>query len=133
MTSDQVPLYDDGMSADAKGLDHLLDGAFGDGVLQKIQDGCTRIAAKGLLDHNRDFALLRMRHALRTEILSNCGKKLRHGGEIKEPIAADAAIANSIAVRVEFAQTDMPLNLSLDDGALSNGYFLVTVADENAI
>lgn len=44
VTSDQVTFYDDGVGADAKGFLHLLEGAFGDGLLQKIQDGYTKIA-----------------------------------------------------------------------------------------
>jgi hypothetical protein len=44
VTSDQVTFYDDGVGADAVGLDHLLDGALGDGLLQKIMDGYTKIA-----------------------------------------------------------------------------------------
>ena len=44
VTSDQVAFYDDGVGADAKGLDRILDGAFGRGILQKIQDGYTKIA-----------------------------------------------------------------------------------------
>jgi len=44
VTSDQVTYYDDGVGADAKGLDRLLDGAFGQGLLQKIMDGYTKIA-----------------------------------------------------------------------------------------
>jgi len=42
--SDQVTYYDDGVGADASGLDRVLDGAFGQGLLQKIQDGYTKIA-----------------------------------------------------------------------------------------
>ena len=44
MASDQVTFYDDGVGADATGLDRILDGAFGQGILQKIQDGYTKIA-----------------------------------------------------------------------------------------
>ena len=44
VTSDQVTFYDDGVGADAQGLDRLLDGAFGQGLLQKIMDGYTKIA-----------------------------------------------------------------------------------------
>lgn len=44
VASDQVPYYDDGVGADAQGLDRLLDGAFGQGLLQKIMDGYTKIA-----------------------------------------------------------------------------------------
>jgi uncharacterized protein (DUF2235 family) len=44
VASDQVTFYDDGVGADATGLDRILDGAFGQGILQKIQDGYTKIA-----------------------------------------------------------------------------------------
>jgi uncharacterized protein (DUF2235 family) len=44
VTSDQVTFYDDGVGADATGLTRILQGAFGAGLLQKIQDGYTKIA-----------------------------------------------------------------------------------------
>jgi uncharacterized protein (DUF2235 family) len=44
VTSEQVTYYDDGVGADATGLDRILSGAFGQGILQKIQDGYTKIA-----------------------------------------------------------------------------------------
>lgn len=44
VTSDQVTFYDDGVGADATGLAHLLQGAFGAGLIQKVQDGYTSIA-----------------------------------------------------------------------------------------
>jgi len=44
VTSDQVTYYDDGVGADATGLDRILDGAFGQGLLQKIIDSYTKIA-----------------------------------------------------------------------------------------
>ena len=44
VASDQVTFYDDGVGADAQGLDRILDGAFGQGLLQKIMDGYTKIA-----------------------------------------------------------------------------------------
>lgn len=44
VTSDQVTYYDDGVGADATGLNRVLQGAFGEGLLQKIQDGYTKIA-----------------------------------------------------------------------------------------
>ncbi len=44
VAADQVTFYDDGVGADATGLERLLDGAFGQGILQKIQDGYTKIA-----------------------------------------------------------------------------------------
>ena len=44
MSADQVTYYDDGVGADAQGLNRVLQGAFGQGLLQKIQDGYTKIA-----------------------------------------------------------------------------------------
>lgn len=44
VTADQVTFYDDGVGADATGLTHTLEGAFGAGILQKVQDGYTKIA-----------------------------------------------------------------------------------------
>jgi len=44
VSSDQVTYYDDGVGADATGLNRALQGAFGAGLLQKIQDGYTKIA-----------------------------------------------------------------------------------------
>lgn len=44
VSSDQVSFYDDGVGADATGLVRLLEGAFGQGLLQKVQDGYTKIA-----------------------------------------------------------------------------------------
>jgi len=44
VTSDQMTFYDDGIGADATGLNRLIQGAFGEGILQKIRDGYTKIA-----------------------------------------------------------------------------------------
>jgi uncharacterized protein (DUF2235 family) len=44
VSADQVTYYDDGVGAGLTGLDHLLGGAFGQGLVQKIQDGYTKIA-----------------------------------------------------------------------------------------
>ncbi len=44
VASDQVTFYDDGVGADATGLNRVLQGAFGQGIQQKIQDGYTKIA-----------------------------------------------------------------------------------------
>jgi uncharacterized protein (DUF2235 family) len=44
VSADQVTFYDDGIGADSTGLNRLLDGAFGQGILQKIQDGYTMIS-----------------------------------------------------------------------------------------
>jgi len=44
VTADQVTFYDDGVGADSTGLNRILQGAFGAGLLQKIQDSYTKIA-----------------------------------------------------------------------------------------
>lgn len=44
VTADQVTYYDDGIGADASGFARALQGAFGEGLFQKIQDGYTKIA-----------------------------------------------------------------------------------------
>lgn len=44
VSSDQMTFYDDGVGADTTGLDRLIQGALGQGLLQKIQDGYTKIA-----------------------------------------------------------------------------------------
>jgi uncharacterized protein (DUF2235 family) len=44
VAADQVTFYDDGVGADVTGLNRILDGAFGQGILQKIKDGYTKIA-----------------------------------------------------------------------------------------
>jgi uncharacterized protein (DUF2235 family) len=40
----QVTFYDDGIGAGATGINRLIDGAIGQGLFQKIQDGYTQIA-----------------------------------------------------------------------------------------
>lgn len=44
VTSDQIPLYDDGVGADATGLGHIIQGAFGQGLVDKVQEGYKKIA-----------------------------------------------------------------------------------------
>ena len=44
VSADQMTFYDDGIGAGASGLSRLLEGAFGEGLFQKIQDGYTKIA-----------------------------------------------------------------------------------------
>jgi len=44
VNSDQVVYYDDGVGADATGLDRLVEGAFATTIFQKIMDGYTTIA-----------------------------------------------------------------------------------------
>ncbi len=43
VSADQVTYYDDGIGAGITGIAHVLDGAFGLGLFQKIQDGYTTI------------------------------------------------------------------------------------------
>lgn len=44
VTSEQVTYYDDGVGADAQGFHRILQGAFGQGLAQKVLDGYTKIA-----------------------------------------------------------------------------------------
>jgi hypothetical protein len=48
------------------------------------------------------------------------------------PVAANAEVSNSVAVRVQYALTYTPGNLTLDNGVLGDGYSMVTVVDESA-
>jgi uncharacterized protein (DUF2235 family) len=43
-TATQSPHYDDGVGADTSFFQHLLDGAFGEGLFKKIRDGYTTVA-----------------------------------------------------------------------------------------
>jgi hypothetical protein len=58
---------------------------------------------------------------------------LVYGPPHPRPIAADAAVSNSVAVRVQYDPSYTPGNLQIDNGALAHGYALVKVVDENAI
>lgn len=44
VTGEQIAFYDDGVGAGFTGIEHVLDGAFGQGILQKIRDGYAKIA-----------------------------------------------------------------------------------------
>jgi uncharacterized protein (DUF2235 family) len=44
VAADQIPHYDDGVGADAKGFDRLVGGAIGEGLVQKVIAGYTTIA-----------------------------------------------------------------------------------------
>lgn len=44
VSADQVTYYDDGIGADAMGLDRFVQGAFGRGLVQKVIDGYTKIS-----------------------------------------------------------------------------------------
>ncbi|MEO6802531.1 MAG: DUF2235 domain-containing protein [Granulicella sp.] len=50
----------------------------------------------------------------------------------RRPIPADARIANSVAVRVQYALTYTPTNLTLEEGLLGDGYTVVPVMSEDA-
>lgn len=43
-TQDQLAFYDDGVGADGAGIERLIQGATGDGLLQKVKDGYTKIS-----------------------------------------------------------------------------------------
>jgi hypothetical protein len=50
------------------------------------------------------------------------------------PIAAGAMVANSVAVRVQYALTYLPGNLTLADGPLlGDGYSIVNVVNEGVV
>jgi uncharacterized protein (DUF2235 family) len=54
------------------------------------------------------------------------------GPQHLRPVAAGAEVSNSVAVRVKYALTYVPGTLTVNNGALADGYTLVTVVDENA-
>jgi uncharacterized protein (DUF2235 family) len=53
------------------------------------------------------------------------------GAPSPRPIPADARIANSVAVRVQYALTYTPQNLTIEEGLLGDGYSLVPVMSED--
>jgi hypothetical protein len=48
-------------------------------------------------------------------------------------IPANSSIANSVALRIQYGLTYTPGNLTLNDGALGDGYSLVNMVDANAL
>jgi hypothetical protein len=50
----------------------------------------------------------------------------------RRPIEANASVSNSVVVRVQYALTYAPGNLTVTGGALADGYQKVQVVDENA-
>ncbi len=56
-----------------------------------------------------------------------------YGPPHQRPIADDSSIANSVSVRLEYAQTYVPTNLKLSDGDLADSYNIVDIVDENAL
>ncbi|HEY1646964.1 MAG TPA: DUF2235 domain-containing protein [Terracidiphilus sp.] len=56
-----------------------------------------------------------------------------YGPSHARPIPANSSIANSVALRIQYGLTYTPGNLTLNDGALGNGYSLVNMVDANAI
>lgn len=54
------------------------------------------------------------------------------GPQHLRPVAADAEVSNSVAVRVKYALTYVPGSLTVNNGALADGYKVVTIVDENA-
>ena len=55
-----------------------------------------------------------------------------YGPRHLRPIAADAQVANSVALRVQSRLSYEPGNLNLNNGALGRGYSVVTVVDEGS-
>ena len=56
-----------------------------------------------------------------------------YGPQHMRPIASNSSIANSVSVRLQYAQTYVPGNLTLNDGALADSYAMVSIIDENAL
>lgn len=48
-------------------------------------------------------------------------------------VPANASIANSVALRIQYGLTYTPGNLTISDGVLDDGYTLVNIVDVNAI
>jgi hypothetical protein len=48
------------------------------------------------------------------------------------PIGADARVADSVALRVQYALTYTPGNLTIRDGQLADTYSMVSVMQEGA-
>jgi hypothetical protein len=42
-------------------------------------------------------------------------------------------VSNSVAVRIQFALTYLPANLTIADGALDSGYNQITLVDTNTL
>jgi uncharacterized protein (DUF2235 family) len=51
----------------------------------------------------------------------------------QRPVAANSSISNSVSVRIQYAQTYTPGNLTISDGALADGYNMINLVDETAI
>lgn len=54
------------------------------------------------------------------------------GPQHLRPVAPDAEVSNSVAVRLKYALTYVPGSLAVNNGALADGYSVVTIVDENA-
>jgi hypothetical protein len=48
------------------------------------------------------------------------------------PVAPNAEVSNSVAVRLKYALNYVPGALTVENGELADGYSLVTIVDENA-
>ena len=77
------------------------------------------------------YGTLPAEYALDAYTDSWTGKPL--GPPKPRPIATDAHLANSVAVRVQYALTYAPPNLSIQDRQLAEGYAFVNVVDEEVI
>jgi uncharacterized protein (DUF2235 family) len=49
------------------------------------------------------------------------------------PIVPGSKVSNSVAVRIQFALTYLPANLTIAGGALDSGYTLITLVDTNTL
>jgi hypothetical protein len=55
-----------------------------------------------------------------------------NGAQHLRPITGNSSIANSVSIRLQYAQTYVPGNLTLSDGDLADSYALVNIVDEDA-
>ena len=55
------------------------------------------------------------------------------GPPLPRAIAADAFLANSVKLRVQYALTYVPPNLKITEGALVDSYQIVNVVDESVL
>jgi hypothetical protein len=56
-----------------------------------------------------------------------------YGPPHSRPIPANASISNSVSLRLQYAQTYAPLNLTLSDSDLADSYAMIDVVDADAL
>jgi uncharacterized protein (DUF2235 family) len=55
------------------------------------------------------------------------------GPQHMRPIVANSSIANSVSLRIQYAETYTPGNLTIDDGSLADSYATINMVDANAL